>query len=453
LPDPVIRELEPLAQAPPAWRVIEGDALDVLPALPAGFAQTCVTSPPYWGLRDYGVEPRVWGGEPGCDHDWGPGERGRRSDLLPAERTRSKGRLGANSRQGRAGLEGGRFCRRCGAWRGCLGLEPDPGLYVWHLVSILREVGRALRDDGTLWLVLGDTFAAARTRHTSERVGSSGAPPVGTPAALKPKDLVGIPWRVAFALQADGWWLRSDIVWSKPNPMPESVRDRPTRAHEYVFLLAKSRRYFYDSEEIREPDCGRRLGTGYARPERLSYRDARGPRGQEREWQPGGGRNRRSVWEVATEPYAGAHFATFPTRLVEPCVLAGSSPSACGECGAPWQRVVASERLLDGRHLISGGWTDPAHRLTRGRAPLASGAGHGRCSVRRVTFGWEPGCEHADDTARCTVLDPFAGSGTTGVVACRNGRDFVGIELSAEYAGLAKRRLEAAARKRWEEAA
>jgi DNA modification methylase len=442
-------------QAAAVWRLMHGDALEILPGLPEGFAQTCVTSPPYWGLRDYGVAPRIWGGEPGCRHAWGRGERGRRSDLLPAERTRSRGRLGTDGRQGRAGLEGGRFCRRCGAWRGCLGLEPDPGLYVEHLVCVLREVRRALREDGTLWLVLGDTFAAARTYQVrdAKRPDPGGRLPASVPAGLKPKDLVGIPWRVAFALQADGWWLRSDIVWAKPNPMPESVRDRPTRAHEYVFLLAKRHRYFYDPDAIREPDCGRSAGSGYVRPERLTYRDARGPRGQEREWRPGGGRNRRSVWKVATQPFPGAHFATFPPRLVEPCVLAGSSPTACGRCGAPWRRLVASERLLDGKHVVSGSWTDPAQRLTRGRAPLPSGAGHWRCSVRRVTLRWEPSCDHLDDVGRCTVLDPFAGSGTTGVVACRHGRDFLGIELNAEYARLARRRLEAAAGRRSKESA
>lgn len=384
----------------------------------------------------------MWGGEPGCRHDWARPQRGRRSDLLPAAQSRSQGRLGTDERQARAGLEGGCFCRRCGAWRGCLGLEPYPELYVCHLVLVLRAVRRALRDDGTLWLVIGDSFAASRSHQAKDRGSGDlgGALATGAPAALKPKDLVGIPWRVAFALQADGWWLRSDIVWAKPNPMPESVRDRPTRAHEYVFLLAKRRRYYYDADAVREPDCGRPAAAGYLRPARLSYCDDRGPRGQEREWQPGLGRNRRSVWEVATQPFAGAHFAAISANLVEPCVLAGTSPSACGECGAPWQRVVASERIDRHSQLgVEGGWTDPAEKLTRGRAP-SPGA---RCLARRTTLGWEPRCEHAECSARCLVLDPFAGSGTVGVVACRHGRDFLGIELNADYAQLARRRLAA----------
>jgi DNA modification methylase len=428
-------------------RVLGGDALDVLATLPDGLAQTCVTSPPYWGLRDYGVAPRVWGGDPGCRHCWGEGERGRRSDLLPSEQSRSAGRLDRDERQGGAGLQGGRFCRRCGAWRGCLGLEPDPDLYVNHLVSVLGEVRRVLREDGTLWLVLGDSFAANRSYQVRDRKrGEPGGPlPASVPAALKPKDLVGIPWRVAFALQADGWWLRSDIVWAKPNAMPESVTDRPTRAHEVVFLLAKSRRYFYDAEAVREGDQGRRSGNGYARPARLSYGGSEAPRGQDFEWVGGAGRNRRSVWTVPTQCFKGAHFATFPEALVEPCVLAGTSPVACRACGAPWRRIIDSRRLLDGKEEIKGAWTE-AGKLKSGRAPQATGFGHWRVEVRRETVGWEPTCEHDDPGGRCTVLDPFAGAATAGIVAARHGRDFLGIELSGTYARMARRRLREASR-------
>jgi DNA modification methylase len=422
------------------WRVIAGDALDVLAELPAAFAHACVTSPPYWGLRDYGVRPRAWGGAQGCRHRWAAPERGRRCDLLPGSESRSRERLSSDSRQGRAGLEGGRFCLRCGAWRGCLGLEPSPELYVSHLVAVLRTVRRALRDDGTLWLVLGDSFASKRPRaleHPSRTDGDV----AHAATALKPKDLVGTPWRVAFALQADGWWLRSDIVWAKPNPMPESVRDRPTRAHEYLFLLAKRGRYFYDPDAIREPDCGRRSGTGYRRPERLSYHDGRGPRGQDREWLPGAGRNRRSVWEVPTQPFAGAHFATFPPGLVEPCVLASTSATACGVCRAPWLRLVSCERIdRKSGASVTGGWANPAQKIHRGRAPRPGA----RCLTRRTTVGFQPTCEHKDGSGRCLVLDPFCGAGTTGLAALRHGRDFLGIELNPAYARLARRRLHAA---------
>jgi DNA modification methylase len=432
----------PTAREEASARVLRGDALDVLASLPDGLAQTCITSPPYWGLRDYGVAPRVWGGEPGCRHRWGAGERGRRSDLLPCEESRSQARLGRDARQAAAGLQGGCFCRRCGAWKGCLGLEPDPDLYISHLVAVLREAHRVLREDGTLWLVLGDSFAANRSYQVRDRKrGEPGGPlPARVPEALKPKDLVGIPWRVAFALQADGWWLRSDIVWAKPNAMPESVTDRPTRAHEFVFLLTKSHRYFYDAEAVREPDQGGRSGNGYKRPERLTYNDSEGPRGQDFQWVGGAGRNRRSVWTVATQPFKGAHFATFPEALVEPCLLAGSSPVACRSCGAPWRRIVNARRLLDGEREIKGGWTQ-ADKLHSGRALQATGFGHWRVEVQRQTVGWEASCEHDDPGGRSTVLDPFAGAATAGIVAARHGRDFLGIELSSAYARMARRRL------------
>lgn len=291
----------------------------------------------------------------------------------------------------------------------------------------MGEVKRALRSDGTLWLVLGDSFAA----RSGWRVGSESSP------ELKPKDLIGIPWRVAFALQEDGWWLRSDIVWQKPNAMPESVRDRPTRAHEFVFLLSKSKRYFYDAEAVREPDQGRRSGNGYVRPARLSY----GGRGQDHEWVGGAGRNRRSVWTIPTRCFKGAHFATFPQDLVEPCLLAGTSPAACSICGAPWRRLIDSRRLLDGQHEIQGGWAK-GDKLESGRAFEATGYGHWRVETRRETVGWEATCGHDTPGGRSLVLDPFAGVATTGVVAVRHGRDFRGIELSPTYAQMGRERLE-----------
>jgi DNA modification methylase len=378
-------------------RIVCGDNIDVLAAMPEGFVHTCVTSPPYWGLRDYGVPPRIWDAKPHCRHDWGEKDRG------------------------------GRSCRRCGAWEGCLGLEPTPDLYVQHLVLVMREVRRVLRDDGTLWLNLGDSFASKRTCHDQSRL-------------LKPKDLIGIPWHVAFALQADGWWLRSDIVWAKPNAMPEPIRDRPTRAHEFVFLLSKRRTYFYDAEAVREPDKGGSAGNGYVRPERLSYGGRSAPRGQRSGWVGGGGRNRRSVWHVATQCFRGAHFATFPEGLVEPCILAGSSPAACFSCGAPWRPVISSRRLIAGEKAPSG-QSNPEEELRKGRGHSRSWAQSGKVLNRRETVAWEPTCDHDDPGARCTVLDPFSGAATTGIVAARLGRDYLGVELSPAFAQLARQRL------------
>jgi site-specific DNA-methyltransferase (cytosine-N4-specific) len=230
-----IREPDPyLRLSPKESMVFQGDAATVLAQLPDDFFQCAMTSPPYWGLRDYGM-----GGQ--------------------------------------------------------IGAEDDPEEYVDKLVAVFEQVRRVLREDGTVWLNIGDSFTSGnrgyRAPDKKNPVRAMSYRP-RTPKGLKSKDLVGIPWRVAFALQRAGWYLRTDIIWEKPNAMPESVKDRPTRSHEYVFLLSKSERYFYDPDSVAE----------------------------------GNGRNRRTVWSIPTEPFPGAHFATFPPALVEPCILAGSAP-------------------------------------------------------------------------------------------------------------------------------
>lgn len=322
------------------YRILHGDVRDQLASLTAGSVQTCVTSPPYWGLRDYGVA-------------------------------------------------------------GQIGLEPTVEEFVANLVDVFRLVKHALADDGTLWMNLGDTYlqqqghgfnGQKRLDHANRNV------KVKRPVGVKPKDLVGIPWMVAFALRADGWYLRCDIIWSKPNPMPESITDRPTKAHEYLFLLSKRPRYYYDAAAIREPYAPSTVkefaeaytgqarkdyaGTGAQNPSDVKRRIVDKQRGHSRRhagfndrWdhmtvaeQRANGANKRSVWHVATQPYPEAHFATYPEKLIEPCILAGSRPGD-------------------------------------------------------------------------TVLDPFTGSGTTGAVAIRHQRNFIGCELNPEYVALAERRI------------
>lgn len=292
-------------------KILIGDVRERLSELPDGSVQTCVTSPPYWGLRDYGKSEQI-------------------------------------------------------------GLEKTPEEFVSELVAVFREVKRVLADDGTLWLNLGDSYASNPASGGKQSAKLTGGEhkrtPVGTytrPDGLKPKDLVGIPWRVAFALQADGWYLRQDIIWHKPNTMPESVKDRCTKSHEYVFLLSKKPKYFFDSEAMKEPA--------------LYPNDNRGSRGDSRRGTSmnsmsgatGTHRNKRDVWSIATKPFKGAHFAVMPEALAEPCVLAGSREGDL-------------------------------------------------------------------------VLDPFAGSGTVGVVALRHGRRFVGVELNEDYAKIAEERIKAA---------
>lgn len=252
--------------------ILLGDCRDVLKTMPDQSVQCVVTSPPYFGLRDYGVD-------------------------------------------------------------GQMGLEPTPDDFVTGMVDVFREVRRVLSDDGTLWLNLGDSYSSdskwgGSTGGKSAKAlhGDTGVGRGKRTTGLPDKNLIGIPWRVALALQSDGWILRQDIVWSKPNAMPDPVKDRCTRSHEYLFMLTKSARYYYDSEAIKEPAVSdHKSGNGFKRGERVSYQNSDGSaRGSDDQWDAvGGSRNRRSVWNVATKPYKGAHFATFPPDLIAPCILAG----------------------------------------------------------------------------------------------------------------------------------
>jgi DNA modification methylase len=352
-----------------------GDCRDVLATLPAESVHCVVSSPPYWGLRSYGV----------------------------------------------------------GADNGELGCEATPEEYVANMVAVFRAVRRVLRDDGTVWLNLGDSYAGPRSGETASRnlPGQWGkrlatdkqVRRTETVAGLKPKDLVGIPWRVAFALQADGWFLRSDIIWAKPNPMPESVTDRPTRAHEYLFLLTKSARYWYDADAVREPHTRGYDGPGGGH-QRSVVHGAAAHRGLDEAALNPAGRNRRSVWTVATQPYPGAHFAVMPEALVEPCILAGCPDQTCSECGAPWERVVE-------RGFVAHQKT---YAKTGGAAVDKWGGGSGVPGwSTSTTTGWKPTCAHDAPTVPGVALDCFGGSGTVARVANRLSRRAILIDLSPDY--------------------
>jgi site-specific DNA-methyltransferase (cytosine-N4-specific) len=332
-------------------RLYHGDVLAVLRELPAESVDCCVTSPPYWGLRDYGTG--AWeGGDPDCQHSVG--------GQVTQTKDRDTMRNGAIVGGVRPGVDAS-LCRKCGATRidQQLGLEPTPEEYVTRMVEVFREVRRVLAAHGTVWLNLGDSYAAGKTGRTdgdrNERnvwSGQASRPenqswtgPTGNerkpPPGYKPKDLVGIPWRVAFALQADGWWLRSAITWCKPNCMPESVTDRPTKATEMVFLLTKAPRYYYDAEAVREKDAGYASGNGFS-GRQGGARDTMldGGEGSPERFQPGAGRNQRDWWFIPTQPYPNAHFATFPEELARRCIAAGCPEQVCRVCGKARERVT-----------------------------------------------------------------------------------------------------------------
>ena len=308
----------------PAARILVGDVRNRLADIPDNSIQACITSPPYWGLRDYGTA--TWeGGDSSCDHLGKP-------MATKANINRNCG-TGNDVKNAEAREFYKDICGKCGARRidSQIGLEQTPDEYVAEMVAVFREVRRVLKDDGVLWLNLGDSYSGSgkvpagnlganhNERHLEHRHSAI------VPDGLKPKDLVGIPWRVAFALQADGWWLRQDIIWHKPNPMPESVTDRCTKSHEYLFLLTKSAKYYFDNEAIKEDakwSSDNRAGEG-----RLTYdgkRQGQDGTGQEAFVSIVDKRNRRSVWTIPTKPFRGAHFAVMPEALVEPCILATS---------------------------------------------------------------------------------------------------------------------------------
>lgn len=318
-------------------------------------------------------------------------------------------------------------------------------MYIQHLTEVAREIWRVLRNDGTLWLNLGDCYAGSGSPGGDFRDGKKGdtylRPYNRRGCGLKPKDLAGIPWRVAFALQADGWWLRSDVVWAKPNPMPESVRDRPTRAHEYVFLLTKSPNYFFDQETVREPvvEQGRSSGNVQRFVAKLGERSRTNRhiascipwRDDDR------GRNIRSVWTIPTQPYSGAHFATFPEALARTCILVGTSEAGCcASCGAPRRRKVSVSYVDAGR-----GNNNMARKGVRLPEDTARPYEVRRLRTTR-TLGWQATCQcSSSEIAPALVLDPFMGSGTVGVVAAALGRNFAGVDLKPEYVKIAAKRI------------
>lgn len=448
---------------PATWRIKCGDVLDVLRRVPDRSVHCCVTSPPYWGLRDYGIDPSIWGGDPACEHEYEdervPTEKGRGNW---SQATNGRGEVQGDVAEYREPLRSAAvrgFCRKCSAWRGCFGLEPTLQLFIAHAVEIFREVRRVLRDDGTLWLNIGDSYNAYNG-NAGPGSGFSRGAACGTQRpnlasghglrakGLKPKDLVGIPWMLAFALRDDGWYLRSEIIWHKKSPMPESVSDRPTKAHEQIFLLTKSPRYFYDAVGGAEKAVGGQSGNVQHKYE-AAYKA-----GDERHRTKAGlcnttavaTRNARSVWTLSNEPFGGAHFATFPTELPRRCLLAGTSErGCCPECGAPLVRATKKERVATRTGAASKvhgvkSITDRAHHdpaVVGNRDPE-------RHVTHTVTTGWKPSCQHSfkpSATVPCLVLDPFNGAGTTGMVARRMGLRYIGIERSPSNVAMSIERI------------
>lgn len=457
------------------WDIRCGHVLDELRAMPAESVHCVVTSPPYWGLRDYQLEPQMWGGDATCDHQWEEHSYRRRiSDSKVGKFQKTiKGSYG---RDNPVDYE---TCAECGGWKGSLGLERSGELYLEHMRMVFGEIHRVLRRDGTLWLNMGDSYMSSYSPREDAGGGAYGRYGFN----LKRKDISGMPWRVALALQGDGWYLRSPIVWVKTNAKTESVKDRPPSIYEFIFLMTKSERNYYDTYAIRRkllPESLARYGRGSS----LDGTGDGGPYGMKN--RPGGnvptiiGASFPNVWVFPTYPNPNAkHFATFPPRLPETCIMLGSpEEGVCGKCKDPFERKVArvpstmnirvrdaAKGILEhktgheGEHKASQKKIDEFWERRRNETETKSNYSEKSDAGRLVklrqaaraeggeyvnvvkTLGWEPSCQCGGSRVPATVLDPFNGTATTGLVALRQNRSYIGIELSDEYVRMSERRL------------
>ena len=460
----------------PVNKILFADAREGLKRLPENSVHMVVTSPPYYGQREYhsDIYP-VWGGNSDCNHIWG--ELLDVSDTLrfrPGKGSTVGNDINPEIRPGKAG-RGGCFCMECGAWRGELGLEPMLELYVSHLVEVLKEVYRVLRPDGVMFLNLGDSYAGGgHGGHIDNKAvcGVSGPSYIKSSNGLKDTDLCGVPWRVAFALQGfsvvssesldraircllDGnstgamdalqgyannmttmdnpMWLRQDNIWAKKNSMPESTETRCTKSHEYIFMLTKSQKYYFDYFAIKEDAISysedvvevqepiRRLIKGEAQID-----------GQEQHHSANiitrSMRRKRSVWELPTKGYGGAHFAVFPESLPEIAIKAGSPDKVCSECGTPYHRIIEKDETnaVDEDRIREFA----AKGIPRTTANLW---GSKTKYVDERCVGWEPGCNCDAPVTKPLILDPFMGAGTTAMVAHRADKYYIGFDTNQGF--------------------
>lgn len=428
--------------------------MDILPKLPVDSIDVAVTSPPYWSLRDYGeVTVKVWGGSNDCDHEWGK----KKIDIKYSGGI-TKEYVGQFAFDKTHFESSSCFCRLCGAWRGQLGLEPHPQLYIDHLVSIFRLLKGPLKPRGSFWLNMGDTYCGGGTPHGKWKESGKHRLKKGEymsdiePQAashlkmdngwLQPKQRLMLPYRVAMALQMDGWILRNIVVWMKPNAMPSSVKDRLSNRYEPVFFFVQQRRYYFDLDAIREqPKTNlpqKSTGTFHNHKEDLIV----GQRIKEKTNNPKG-KNPGDVWRISTKPFKDAHFATFPPELVKRILSCACPQRICQQCGKPRTRMVKCHRpkdytpsIIDERMRLHGRSSGQDNYRNKPITKMFKDT----LGSSRETIGWSDcGCQAGWRSG--VVLDPFIGAGTTGLVAKQMGLNYVGIELNPEYVKMAEQRI------------
>ena len=420
-------------------KIICGHVLDVLKTLPDESVDTIVTSPPYWGLRDYGEETNtIWGGDPDCEHEW-----------ISHSGKKLRGTNDGNWKESipSAHLSGGAFCKKCGAWYGQLGLEPTLDMYIEHLLEIMRELKRVLRKTGVIFWNHGDCYGShsigkgnvggiegKRRQEDSKYASNISGQSLNKLNSVKDKCMALQNFRfIIRCVDELGLILRNVIIWHKPNHMPSSVKDRFTSAYEPIFMLVKSKKYWFDLDAVRVPQKPESLAmAGKQRGRKEGYPGNWATFPKEQKPHPLG-KNPGDVWAIPTQPFPEAHFAVYPEKLVEPMIKAACPQEICKKCGKPRERIVAKkyiqfERPTQRKYIQMVEHSSTSILKTRA-LPLTYIEGWTDCGCNA---GWESG----------VVLDPFLGSGTTALVALKLGRRFVGIEINREYCEMALRRIE-----------
>lgn len=452
----------------PGFSLWRGHVLDLLALLPEKLIQTIVTSPPYFGVRCYGIPATVWGGDPQCCHVWGQVIAGYGSDNY-GEQQGAFGRQDEGQGYARH-VERGCFCTACGAWFGCLGLEPDVDLFIDHLVIVFEACGRVLRDDGILWVNIGDSYAQGGSRATEaelqkdrERAIAKNHPTsafagyrgwdrsAGTVGGdLKEKDLCLVPERLAIAMQKAGWYVRSRCLWHKPNALPQSARDRPSPDHEHIWMFTKRKKYWYCREAFRKkakPHTGGR--HRWTSSKRFKGTPVRGERASSYglSYQPVYEAYLRTVWPMTTKPSPHSHSATFPPSLPRTCIQLSTPEKSCSKCGKGYSPVIEVDEVVDEEAVRRcGGDAQGAYNGTAtkdygemlAQDPSATKARILASLVRKKIVGWVPACKCDAPPMAPFVLDPFCGVGTTGHVAAELGRQFIGLDMSEEYLEIAR---------------